>query len=371
MNIRNLAALCATFALVACSSPLKHEPAELKSIENPIDVNEVWSTSVGSSKLEFLMPAVVGDAVYAAGSNSVYKLNAENGDTVWDFDADDKIAAGVGSDGTAVAFGTVKGELVVVGADNGQKLWSQFLTAEMNAVPLVGHGMVIVRTADTRVTAFDAMTGTQLWRYQAQVPTLTLKSASQMRFFQNVIVVGENSGHLLALTYQGQPVWRFLVSEAKGTTEVERLVDVLGAPMVEGDLLCTSVYQGRLVCINASDGRFRFTADVKALTPPVIGEKAVFVGNADSEIYAFERVHGQPLWKSDDLKYRGVRAMVYFAGVLAVTDSEGYIHIVNPDNGQIIGRTDLSGAIVSVPQPYGYGAIFQSNGGEVAYLKVF
>ena len=87
------------------------------------------------------------------------------------------IAAGVGSDGYVVAVGTEKGELVVISAE-GQKLWSTFLTSEMDAIPLVGHGLVIVRTADTRVTAFDAMTGEQRWRYHRQAPSLTVKNAS-------------------------------------------------------------------------------------------------------------------------------------------------------------------------------------------------
>lgn len=365
-------ALAATLALSACSSaPKTREPAELVKIAEPIEVNTVWSASLGSSKLEFLSPAVAGDAVYAAGGSTVYRFEAETGDRTWSFDAPEKISSGVGSDGVTVAFGTAKGELIVLRAQDGERLWSQFLTSEMNAVPLVGEGLVVVRTADTRVTAFDALTGKQLWRYQGQVPSLTLKAASKMRFFRNAIVVGESSGHLLGLSHEGKPVWRMMLSEPRGTTEVERLVDVLGEPMVDADLICSSVYQGRLVCLNAVEGTLRFTYDIKALTPPVISDKAVFVGNDASEIFAFERVHGQPLWKSDDLKYRGVRAMAFFGGVLAVTDSEGYIHMVNPDNGQIIGRTDLSGSIVSVPQPYRYGAIFQSDGGSLAFIKVF
>lgn len=58
------------------------------------------------------------------------------------------------------------------------------------------------------------------------------------------------------------------------------------------------------------------------------------------------------------------------SGVVAVGDSEGYIQILNPESGDIIGRTHLSGAIVSPAQPYEQGAIFQTEEGEVAFIKV-
>ena len=44
--------------------------------------------------------------------------------------------------------------------------------------------------------------------------------------------------------------------------------------------------------------------------------------------------------------------------------------ILNPESGDIIGRTRLDGAIVSPAQSYEQGAIFQTEEGEVAFIKV-
>ena len=240
----------------------------------------------------------------------------------------------------------------------------------MDAVPLVGNGLVIVRTADTRVTAFDATTGEQRWRYQRQAPSLTIKNASGMIFFGPMILVGQSNGYLLGLSPEGRPVWQALISEARGITEVERLVDILGSPMVNGDLLCASAFQGRLVCMNAGNGQLRFTHDVTAMTPPAADDRFVYIGNTASEIYAFDRTRGYPVWKNENLKWRGVRAITPMSGVVAVGDSEGYIQILNPESGEIIGRTQLDGAIISPAQSYEQGAIFQTEEGEVAFIKV-
>lgn len=369
MMKKTLLALAAAAVLAGCSTPSSQAPTELEDYNSIAEPDVVWSKSVGESLTNFLVPAVVGNSVYAAGGNTVYRLDAQTGDEVWSFETNAPVAAGVGSDGYIVAVGTAKGELVVADAE-GKKLWSTFLTSEMDAVPLVGNGLVVVRTADTRVTAFDASTGEQRWRYQRQAPSLTIKNASGMMFFGPMILVGQSNGYLLGLSAEGRPVWQALISEARGITEVERLVDILGTPMLSNDLLCASAFQGRLVCMNAVNGQLRFTHDVTAMTPPAADERFVYIGNTASEIYAFDRTRGYPVWKNEKLKWRGVRAITPMSGVVAVGDSEGYVQILNPESGEIIGRTRLDGAIISPAQSYEQGAVFQTEEGEVAYIKV-
>ena len=367
MMKKTLLALAAAAVLAGCSAPSSQAPTALEDYNSIAEPDVVWSKSVGESLTNYLVPSVVGSSVYVAGGNTVYRLDADDGDEVWSFDTDAPVAAGVGSDGYIIAVGTAKGELVVLDAE-GKKLWSTFLTSEMDAVPLVGNGLVIVRTADTRVTAFDASSGEQRWRYQRQAPSLTIKNASGMIFFGPMILVGQSNGYLLGLSAEGRPVWQALISEARGITEVERLVDILGTPMVNRDLLCASAFQGRLVCMDATNGQLRFTHDVTAMTPPAADDRFVYIGNTASELYAFDRTRGYPVWKNEKLKWRGVRAITPMSGVVAVGDSEGYVQILNPESGDIIGRTRLDGALVSPAQSYETGAIFQNDEGEGVFI---
>ncbi len=364
-----LALACAAAVLAGCSTPSSQAPRELEDYVSIAEPEVVWSQSVGESKTNFLVPAVVGQAVFAAGGDTLYRFDAATGDELWSVELPTNVSAGVGSDGYVVALSTVKGELVVYDAE-GRKLWSQMLTSEMDSVPLVGNGLVVVRTADTRITAFDAMTGAQLWRYQRSAPSLTVKGAAGMRFFGPMILAGQSNGYLLGLSAQGRPTWQTLISEARGITEVERLVDILGTPMVDGDLLCAAAFQGRIVCMDSQNGQMKWTHDIGAMSQPASDERFVYVANTQSEIFAFERNRGIPVWRNGDLKWRGVRAVLPFAGILAAGDGEGYVHFINPESGQIIGRTDLDGAIVVPPQPYEQGAIFQTDEGDLAYIKV-
>ena len=112
MNIKfkrvalTIAAVCG-LALVGCSST-SHEPAELEDINQLVDSDSVWSQSVGSSVTGLVTPFLTQSGLYAAGGNTLYKLDPKTGEEEWAVETDAEISAGVGSDGEFVAVGTVK-----------------------------------------------------------------------------------------------------------------------------------------------------------------------------------------------------------------------------------------------------------------------
>ena len=100
---KTLLALAAAAVLAGCSTPSSQAPTELEDYNSIAEPDVVWSKNVGESLTNYLVPSVVGTSVYAAGDNTIYRLDAETGDEVWSFETDAPIAAGVGSDGYIVA----------------------------------------------------------------------------------------------------------------------------------------------------------------------------------------------------------------------------------------------------------------------------
>ena len=146
------AALCGALVISGCSSTSSREPAELEDVRELVQGDELWSENLGATEGSLLTPAVTSNGIYGAGGNELYRIDPETGDVVWKQRADADISAGVGSDGTYVAVGTVKGEVEVYDSD-GKRLWTARLSSEVSVPPLVGSGFVFVRTADTRITA--------------------------------------------------------------------------------------------------------------------------------------------------------------------------------------------------------------------------
>ena len=373
MNIKfkrvalTIAAVCG-LALVGCSST-SHEPAELEDINQLVDSDSVWSQSVGSSVTGLVTPFLTQSGLDAAGGNTLYKLDPKTGEEEWAVETDAEISAGVGSDGEFVAVGTVKGEVEVFDA-TGKKLWSARLSSEMSVPPLVGAGFVIVRTADTRITAFDAASGERRWRYQSQVPALTVRAASSMRFSPAGILVGQSNGRLLALDGQGKTIFDIVVAQPKGITEVERLCDVVGTPLVDQNMMCAAAFQGGILCISAKDGRPLWRAAVDAVSGPVTDGGRVYVTTSRGEINAYDYATGELVWQNSALLWRSPSAVAVLDEVIAVGDYDGVVHFLDPKTGKFVGRTSVDGAVRVPPISLGNGAIFQTDEGQISYITV-
>ena len=59
---------------------------------------------------------------------------------------------------------------------------------------------------------------------------------------------------------------------------------------------------------------------------------------------------------------------IRIGATVAVADFEGYVTMFNPATGEIVGRTSLDSAVTTPASQYGYGAVFQTVDGEVAYV---
>ena len=362
------AAAVSALVISGCSSMNSHEPAELNNIRELVDADEVWSENLGQTEGSLITPVVTPTGIYSAGGNELYRIDPKTGDVVWSREADAEISAGVGSDGNYVAVGTVKGEVEVYDAQ-GERLWTARLSSEVSVPPLVGSGFVFVRTADTRITAFDAVSGERRWRYQSQVPSLTVRAPSQMRFSPAGILAGQANGRLLALDGNGRTVFEVLVAQPKGITEVERLVDVVGTPLVDANMMCASAFQGGVLCLASNNGRTLWRADVDAVTGPVTDGRNVYVVTARGEINAYDYQTGKPVWSNSSLLWRDPSAPAVMGDVLALGDFDGVIHFLDPKTGEIIGRSSVSGAVRVPPISMGDGAVFQTEEGEISYIR--
>ena len=362
------AAAVSALVISGCSSMNSHEPAELNDIRELVDADEVWSENLGQTEGSLITPVVTPTGIYSAGGNELYRIDPKTGDVVWSREADAEISAGVGSDGNYVAVGTVKGEVEVYDAQ-GERLWTARLSSEVSVPPLVGSGFVFVRTSDTRITAFDAVSGERRWRYQSQVPSLTVRAPSQMRFSPAGILAGQANGRLLALDGNGRTVFEVLVAQPKGITEVERLVDVVGTPLVDANMMCASAFQGGVLCLASNNGRTLWRADVDAVTGPVTDGRNVYVVTARGEINAYDYQTGKPVWSNSSLLWRDPSAPAVMGDVLALGDFDGVIHFLDPKTGEIIGRSSVSGAVRVPPISMGDGAVFQTEEGEISYIR--
>jgi len=333
--------------LGACAGgPERPKPAELAPNAALISVRLAWSSKVGPVKYP-LDVNVSGSTVTLAGSDgSVVALDGGSGTDQWRTSVGAPIGGGVGSDGRHAAVVTRSNELVVL--EGGREIWREKLGALSFTAPLVAGQRVFAMTADRVVSAYDARSGRRLWTYvrQGEFP-LSVRQASVMLAVGNTLVVGI-SGRLIGLNpLTGTLLWESPIATARGTNDVERLVDLVGRVSREGDVVCARAFQSAVGCVNAARGNLLWSKPASG-SDGVHGDgEFVFGTESDGKVIAWRRADGERAWSSERLKYRGLTAPLAIGRSVAVGDATGLVHFLSRQDGSLMTRMPTDGSPVA------------------------
>lgn len=350
----------------------KNPPAKLVDLKSPIPAKVVWKHSVGKAGLYVFSPALADNSVFIADADgTIERLDAATGKSQWRIKAGTDLTAGVGSNGHIVAVGGVKGAVLAFDG-SGKKLWQTQASSEVLSAPAVTDELVIVRSMDNKITAYDAKTGERKWFIQRTTPPLTLRNAPGLVVAQPNVYIAQPAGKLLALALSnGVPRFEVSVADPRGATELERVSDISGTPVVVDADICTVTYQGKVGCFDLTTGVAKWTKATSSDVGVGADQRFVFVADDKGNVSAYSRDGGQSAWKNDTLTNRVLSTPLSYGRVVAVGDYQGYVHLLSREDGSMLGRVSLdSSAIQSVPVVAGTNMIFQTQSGTVAAIAV-
>lgn len=347
------------------------EMAQLDPLTNTVAISALWQSNIGNSQQAVFSPAVTVDSVYAAASDgAIARLDAGSGRQLWRINAGERLTGGVGADGKLVAVGTGKGEVLAFDA-NGAALWKAQLSSEVLAAPQVAQDVVVVRSADGRIFGLDAKDGKRKWYYQRSTPALTIRSPVGISISGGVAYAGFAGGKLVAINLDSGAVrWDATVALPRGTTELERVTDVIGAPVISEREVCAVAYQGRIGCFDRATGQAVWGRPMSSTSGLSLDARYVFVSDDKGAVHALDRIGGTSVWKQDKLRLRNLSAPLALGREIVVADIQGYVHLLLRDSGAFAGRVATDGSPVStnpVMLPNGGFLIQTRNGGLYAF----
>ena len=359
----------ALVGLTACSSTkeTKNIPAALVEFKSMMSIRQNWSVNVGNSGDYVFSPVAVAGNVYGASANgNLIKINVNNGREIWQIKVGSQLTAGVGADANAVVVVGEKGMLYCYDVD-GKLLWKTQVSSEVLSTPVVGGGLIIVRSIDNHIAAYDVTSGKRRWLVERTLPSLFLRSAIGMVIADNSVFVGLPGGKLISLTLNSGSVrWEASVGEPKGATELERVADVSGVPVVIGSDVCASAYQGKVSCFYIKTGVMRWGKTLSTDRGLSVDERFVFAVDDKGSVNGFGKTSGISVWKNDKLAYRSLSSPVSFGQAVAVADYVGYIHFLSREDGGFLARVSTDGSpVLGPPIVVGANVIFQTKAGNL------
>ena len=319
-------------------------PVPLTKLEDPLPIKKLWSKGIGvgyEKQFLNLVPASAdGQLVIADRKGRVLALDALTGKENWEVKTGVPVSAGPGVGEGLVLLGTSNAEVLALEAGDGSKRWSAAVSSEVLAVPQIDLGRVIVQTVDGNITALDAETGAQLWIYDRSVPVLTLRGTSTPAVEHGLVVAGFANGKLVALSAEkGFVGWETNIAIPKGRSELDRIVDIDGDPIIVGTAVYVTTYQGRVAVIDLQSGNPGWQRDMSSYLGLGVDFSQVYVSDAQSHVWALSRSTGSTVWRTEELANRRLTAPEPYNDYIAVGDYEGYLHLLSRYDGRIVART--------------------------------
>lgn len=369
-------------AVIGCNrgiKPVVNDPVKLIQIAQPITVLQpVFSTDVGTKKaskkdpLDLQVGYANGQIVTASRGGDLTGFNS-TGERIWSVKAGDQITGGVALDAlsqTAI-ISTRGGQVMAFDSATGAKRWQKQLSGTVLTPALITNNRVILSANDGFLHGLSLQTGQSVWQFATQVPAISVRgSAAPTLLDSKTALLATADGRLHAVTTDsGLPQWSRRVGVGTGSSEVERMSDVDGTPIVDKNQLFAVSYSGQLLGIDLATRQVMFVNEFASLKSLAVNNQQVIATGLDGKVAAYDRNSGAVLWESEELAYRHLTNPVMIGNYIAVGDLDGVVHLFDPASGKIVSRVQTKGALSSL-QVQGSRLMTQSTSGQVAIWQL-
>ena len=369
-------------AVVGCNrgiKPVVNDPVKLVQIAQPISVLQpVFSTDVGSKKasskdpLDLQVGYANSQIVTASRGGELTGFDSA-GQRAWSVNVGDQITGGVTLDALSqTAIISTRGGLVMAfDSATGAKRWQQQLTGSVLTPALISNNRVILSASDGFLHGLSLQNGQSVWQFATQVPAISVRgTAAPTLLDAKTALLATADGRLHAITVDnGLPQWSRRVGVGAGSSEVERMSDVDGMPIVDNNQLFAISYSGQLLGINLASREVLFVNELASLKSLAVNNQQVIATSLDGKVVAYNRSNGEVLWESEELAYRHLTNPVMIGNYIAVGDFDGVVHLFDPASGKIVSRVQTKGALSSL-QVQASRLLTQSTSGQVAIWQL-
>lgn len=383
--LRTSAALLCIVALGGCTTvkgwfekddEKPTEPMALADITPSVTVAKLWSADAGKGEGRLGVrqgPVIADGRVYAAAiEGGVHAFELQTGKPVWSYDSKLRLSGGPGTGEGLVVVGGLDGEVIALDASTGAEKWQAKLGSEIIAAPVIGMGMVFVRGNDGRVTAFDAASGERRWFWAHEVPLLSLRGNDAPVLGPGYLFVGNDDGTISALAANdGRPLWEQAVGQPEGRTELDRMSDVDGSPVLDNTTLYASSFKRQTIAIDAPSGRPMWASDHGGAGRIGVGSDRLVVSDTNGAVFGLDKAGGNALWQQPGLVRRNITAPAVHGDYAVVGDYDGYLHWLKLDNGEFAARTRVGGdAVRATPVVVEGILVVQNVDGELSAFRL-
>lgn len=329
----------------------------------------VWDADIGTGDAKrrriLAAPIVADGRVFALDAEAqLSAFAADSGAPLWRRSVapegqrpDSGPGGGMAQAGGVLYVSTGFGQVMALDPRTGGEMWRTTLEAPVRGAPTVEGGLVFVVARNDSAVALDARTGEIVWRIAGAGGPGVLGGASPA-VQGPLAVLPFASGEVLGvLARNGLQLWGTAVTGGRRELVRNRISDITGDPVIDGDTVYASNQSGRTVSIDRISGERNWTMPEGAFGPawPVGG--SVFLLSDTGALVRVDAASGGVFWTAEMPEYPNAKrkaAIAYYGPTVAggrvwVASSDGLLRAFSPNDGALLATLEIPGGAAAAP----------------------
>ncbi len=354
-----LAVAVAALSLSGCAQ-IEHrsdmpEKKALAVLPQPLKITQKWQANTGEGtdqKDIQLVLAKSGASLYTVDNQgNVAAIDMATGKLQWNMTLHVPVSAGPAVLDNKLVVGTTTGKVLALDITNKKVAWQSNTTSEVLATPKLNDDMVFIHTMDGGLSALSLLDGRQLWRFTQHLPSLMLRKAGSPVVGSDQIVAGFSNGKLVGIRKQdGMVQWTQEISHPKGTTDLQRMIDISADLVTHNGRVYVASYQGNVVSLDPSNGHIQWQHAIPSYAGLVADGDYMYIAATNGDIAALDLQHyGTTYWLQNDLQGRRLTKPAVMGSYIVVADEDGVVHWLDKATGKIVGRYEVDKQGVEAP----------------------
>jgi outer membrane protein assembly factor BamB len=128
------------------------------------------------------------------------------------------------------------------------------------------------------------------------------------------------------------------------------MIDIDADPIIFDNRVFAATYQGHIVSLDLLTGREIWVHDISSYTGMTADAEKIYISDAKSALWAFDRDNGTVRWRQVQLAARNITGPAILGKYLVVGDGEGYLHLLSREDGHFVARIRVnSSPILATP----------------------
>lgn len=260
----------------------------------------------------------------------------------WQYDASAGFGRACASTADSILFvANLQGEVHSVTIGTGSKTGARDFGSAIAGAPVVDRGILYVALAhdEESLLAYNLATSTILWSDRIggiETSPLLLGSRLYVTTLDGRLVCVDTSNGAVTWTYE-------LPASVRSRT-------IRSSPASDGTIVVFGSDEGHLYAVGADDGKLRWKAPARAsiIATPSIAMGSVLVGSLDSSLYRFDLASGTRRWECP-LGAVIAASQATDGEAIYVGTAGRTVYSVSFSDGSVRWHTELGGVINSAP----------------------